>query len=172
MTRVVAHILGMREVTDEIDARLIAAVGEVFSDDFSYVRFWQVQPGTLADRVARWYGPKAAAFAWTRHVIFPVGSEGAYCGLNQILVPAHANTLAHELWHVRDARRAGLLRFGLHFLRELRRRGLAGMVHAPHEVAAREAAARFVASARYAALVEQCRAEQQRAPQGLQRGAN
>ena len=161
MTRAVVHLLGLREVTGEIDARLIAAIGEVFGDDFTRVRFWQVRPGTVADRVAHWYGP-AAAWAWTGNVIYPVGREAAYLGLNEIVVPAHVSTVAHELWHVRDYRRAGAVRWSVRFLRELRRRGLAGMIDAPHEVAAREAAACFMASPRYAALAAQCRAEQER----------
>jgi len=152
-------VLGLREVTDEIDARLIAAIGEVFRDDFGRVRFWQVRPGTFADGVAKWYRP-ASAWAWTGHVIYPAGREAAYQDLNEIVVPAHANTVAHELWHVRDYRRAGAVRWSVRFLREWRRRGLAGMYDAPHEVAAREAAARFLGSPHYAALVEVCGQEE------------
>lgn len=123
------------------------------------MRFWQVRPGTFADRVATWYGP-ASAWTWTGNVIYPVGREVAYRGLNEIVVPAYANTVAHELWHVRDYRRAGAVRWSVRFLSEWRRRGLAGMIDAPHEVAAREAAARFIASPHYAALVEACRDDQ------------
>lgn len=143
--------LGLREVTGEVDAGLIAAIGAVFGDDFGAVRFWQVEPGGLTDRAMR-LGP--AAIAWTvgGHVLICAGREATYEGLNEITVADHTNTIAHELWHVCDYRRHGLVRWSLRWLRALLRYGWRGMARAPHELAAREAAERFLRSPEYARL--------------------
>lgn len=146
------RLLGLREVTGEVDARLIAAIGAVFGDDFGAVRFWQVEPGGLTDRAMR-LGPPAIAWTVGRHVLICAGREATYEGLNEITVAHHANTIAHELWHVCDYRRHGLVRWSVRWLRALLRYGWRGMARAPHELDARDAAERFLRSPGYAELV-------------------
>ena len=140
------ELVGLLDVTEEADGRLIAAIGDFFGEDFSDVRFLQIRAGSLADRVARTYSPRARAFAWGRKVLFPAGREAIW---RDPWREENARTIAHELWHVRDLREAGLIRWTVDFLREWRRYGLRGMRHAEHEIRAREAAEAFVRSEEY-----------------------
>jgi hypothetical protein len=138
--------IGLRGVTADVDPRLIAAIAEFFEEDFSDVRFLQIREGSLADRIARAYSPRARAFAWGRHVLFPAGREEIW---RESWRAENARTIAHELWHILELREFGLLRWAIVFLREWRRHGLRGMQRADHEIRAREAAEAFVRSEEY-----------------------
>ncbi|MFO8080754.1 MAG: DUF4157 domain-containing protein [Armatimonadota bacterium] len=144
--KVVDSLVGLHDVTAEVDERLLAAIGEFFGEDFSGVRFLQMRAGSLADRIARAYSLRARAFAWGRNVLFPAGREVIW---RDPWRRENARTIAHELWHVRELRQLGLIRWCWLFLREWRRHGLRGMRLADHEIRAREAAEAFVASAAY-----------------------
>ncbi len=148
MTRRPHSPLGFRDVTSEIDPRLVAAIGRFFGEDFSGVRFLQMAAGSAADRLRGVYSPHARAFAWSRNVLFPAGREGIYAGDAQWR-EENARTIAHELWHVAELRATGVLRWCALFTREMARYGLRGMRHADHEVRAREAADAFIASEEY-----------------------
>lgn len=136
-------MLGLRDVTAEVDARLIAAIEGFFGEDLSAVRFLQIGEGSLADRVARVWSPRARAFAWGRSVLFAAGREAIW---RDPWREENARTIAHELWHVRDLRETGTVRWCWTFLREWRRYGLRRMRLADHEIRAREAAEAFVNS--------------------------
>jgi len=138
--------LGFRDVTSEIDQRLVAAIGRFFGEDFSEVRFLQMAAGSAADRLSGAYGPGARAFAWGGNVLFPAGREGIW---REPWREENARTIAHELWHIAELRATGVIRWCALFTREWARHGLRGMRHADHEVRAREAAEAFVNSNEY-----------------------
>lgn len=136
-------MFGLRDVTAEVDTRLIAAIEGFFGEDFSAVRFLQIGAGSLADRMARVWSPRARAFAWGRSVLFAAGREDIWRDPRR---EENARTIAHELWHVRELREFGLIRWCWLFVREWRRYGLRRMRLADHEIRAREAAEAFVSS--------------------------
>jgi hypothetical protein len=129
-----------------VDARLVAAIGDYFGEGFADVRFLQIRAGSLADRVSRVWSPRARAFAWGRNVLFAADRERIW---REPWREENARTIAHELWHVRELRRFGVIRWCIVFLREWRRHGLRGMRRADHEIRAREAAEAFVRSEEY-----------------------
>lgn len=123
----------------------MAAIGEFFGEDFSRVRFLQMAAGSPAQHAGVLWAPRARAFAWSRNVLFPTGYETIYAG-DAEWREENARTIAHELWHVLDFRRTGLIRWCWLYAREWRRHGLRKMRHAVHEVRAREAAGAFIKS--------------------------
>ncbi|MFW6438337.1 MAG: DUF4157 domain-containing protein [Armatimonadota bacterium] len=141
-----SYLLGLRDVSEDIDADLLAAIGGFFGEDFRPVRFLQIRAGSLADRVALVYSPRARAFAWGRNVLFPARCDAIW---REPWRRENARTIAHELWHVRELHEFGLIRWCWLFLSEWRRYGLRGMRLADHEIRAREAAEAFVESAAY-----------------------
>lgn len=137
--------LGFRDVTREVDPRLVAAIGRFFDEDFSRVRFLQMRAGSPAQRAGLIWAPRARAFAWSHRVLFPAGYETIYTG-DAEWREENARTIAHELWHVLDFRRTGVIRWCGLFAREWRRHGRRKMRDAAHEVRAREAAEAFIRS--------------------------
>ena len=141
-------LIGFRDVTSETDPRLVATIGRFFDEDFSRVRFLQMAARSPAQRVGLIWGPRARAFAWSHRVLFPAGYETIYAG-DAEWREENARTIAHELWHVLDFRRTGVIRWCGLFAREWRRHGLRRIRDAQHEVRAREAAEAFVRSQEY-----------------------
>jgi hypothetical protein len=139
-------VFGLHDVTADVDADLLEAIGEFFGQGFGSVRFLQMRAGSIADRIARAYSPRARAFAWKQTVLFPVGCEAIW---REPWRRENARTIAHELWHVRELRHFGFMRWCALFLRAWRHHGLRGMHLADHEIRAREAAEAFVASHEY-----------------------
>jgi len=148
MNRRRCSLLGFRDVSEEIDPRLVEAIGSFFDEGFSGIRFLQIVAGTAAQRVGRAWSSRARAFAWSRSVLFPAGSEAIYAG-DAEWREENARTIAHELWHVADFRRTGVIRWCGLFAREWRRHGLRQMRNAAHEIRARKAAEAFVRSEEY-----------------------
>ena len=138
--------LGFGDVTEKVDPRLIAAIGAFFEEDFGEVRFLQMRAGSLADRIARLYLPRARAFAWGRSVLFPEGRDDIW---REPWWEENGRTIAHELWHTLELREFGLMRWSIVFVRAWRRHGLRGMRQAGHELRARTAAEAFVNSEEY-----------------------
>ncbi len=144
-------LLGRVNVTADIDPCLVETIGCFFGEDFRDTRFFQVVPEGLLYRWLRLFCGNALAVTWVRDVyIMPGGVD--YSDYAETCTPWHTDTIAHELYHVAQFRRARLVQWVLDWLRDLRKYGRDHMYERPVEVEAESAAANFRASPEYAWL--------------------
>lgn len=137
------------DVTRDIDPSLVGAVGECYGQDFRGVRFVRIDNPMVRRAYAALFAP-AIAFAWA-NTVYLMGAAMDWRRRDEVLEPKHANTIAHELWHVHQFRSVGggLLWVG-RWLRQRRR--VSDIRDMPIEREAREQADRFIRSAAYRAV--------------------